>query len=109
MARAVFVPRVGGATTELRPEVPTRVSRAELGVDSLTIDQPKAVLGLAPFHQTGAVVRHVLVRRNVLAGDEQATGAFHPRTTKRDRLTRSAGLLAAVLAVVTALTMVLVA
>lgn len=109
MARAVLVPRIGGATTELRPEVPTRVSGAEFGVDLLAIDQPKAVLGLAPLHQTRAVVRHVLVRRDVLAGDEQAAGAFHPRATKRNRLTRSAGLLAAVLAVVTALAMVLVA
>lgn len=89
--------------------MPARMSGAEFRVDPLAINQPKAMLSLAPFHQTGAVVRHVLVRRNVLAGDEEAAGAFHPRATKRNRLTRSAGLLAAVLAVVTAPTVVLVA
>lgn len=89
--------------------MPTRVSRAELRVDLLAIDQPKAVLGLASFHQTGPVVRHVVVRRNVLAGDEEAAGALQPRATKRNRLTRSPGLLAAVLAVVTTPTVKLVA
>lgn len=89
--------------------MPTRVSRTELRVDPLAIDKPEAVLRLAAFHQTGAVVRNVLVGRDVLASDEEAAGAFHPRAPKRDRLTRSAGLLAAVLAVVTALAVVLVA
>lgn len=67
------------------------------------------MLGLAPFHQTGAVVRYVTVGRDVPAGDEETAGAFHPRASKRDRLTRSLGLLAAVLALGTALSVVLVA
>lgn len=108
MARAVLVPRVRGARTKLRPEVPTRVRRTELRVDPLALDESQAVLGLAAFHQTGAVVRDVLVGRDALAGDEEAASALHPRASKRDRLTRSAGLLAAVLAMVTALSVVLV-
>lgn len=109
MAGAVLIPRVGGTRTKLRPEVPTRVGRAELRVYSLAINQPKAVLGLAPFHQARAVVRDMLVGRDVLASDEEAANAFHPRAPRGDRLTRSAGLLAAVLAVVTALAVALVA
>lgn len=110
MAGAVHVPRVSGASTKVRPEVPTRVRRTKLRVDSLTIDEPQAMLGLATFHQTGPIVRYVLVGRDVFAGDEEATGALHLWTSKRDRLTRSPGLLAAVLAVVvTAPSVVLVA
>lgn len=110
MAGAVLVPRIGGTSTKFRPEVPTRVRRTELRVDSLTIDEPQAMLGLATFHQTGPIVRYVLVGRDVLAGDEEATGALHLWISKRDRLTRSPGLLAAVLAVVvTAPSVVLVA
>lgn len=87
----------------------TRVRRTELRVDSLTIDEPQAMLSPAPFHQTGPVVRYVLVGRDVFAGDEQATGAFHLRSSKRDRLTRSPGLLAAVLAVVVTAPLVVLA
>lgn len=89
--------------------MPTGVRRTELRVDPLTLDDPQAVLGPAALYQTGTVVRHVLMGRDALAGDEEATGALHPWASKRDRLTRSAGLLAAVLAVVTAPSVVLVA
>lgn len=100
MTGTVLVPRVSRASTKLRPEVPTRVRRTELRVDPLTIDEPQAMLSPAPFHQTGPVVRYVLVGRDVFARDEEAAGALHSWASKRDRLTRSAGLLAAVLAVV---------
>lgn len=90
--------------------MPTRVRRTKFRVDSLIIDEPQAVLSSAAFHQTGPVVRYVLVGRDVFAGDEEATGTLHLWTPKRDRLTWSAGLLAAVLAVaVTAPSVVLVA
>lgn len=109
MARAVLVPRVGGARTELGPEVPTRVRRTKLRVYPLTLNEPQAVLGLASFHQTGAVVRDVLVSGDVFAANEETSSTLHLRASERDRLTRSPGLLAAVLAVVTAPAVVLVA
>lgn len=109
MARAVFVPRVGLAPTELGPEVPTCVRRAEIRVDPLALDNPQAVVGLAPLHQTAAVVRHVLMGRDVPANDEDAAGALHPRAPKGDRLTRSPRLLVAVLVVVTAPSVMLAA
>ena len=83
------------------------MGRAELRIDSLALDEPQAVLGLATFHQTGTVVRHVLMSCDVIPSDEEASRAFHLWASKRDRPTRSAGLLAAVLAVVTTLAVVL--
>lgn len=100
MTGTVLVPRVSGTSAKFRPEVPTRVRRTELRVDPLTLHQPQAVLSLAAFHQTGPIVRHVLMGRDALASDEEAAGALHSWASKRDRLTRSPGFLAAVLAVV---------
>lgn len=88
----------------------TRVRRTKLRVDPLAVNEAQAVLRFAPLNQTGAVVRYVLVGSDALSAYEETAGAFHPRASKRDRLTRSPGLLAAVLAVVvTALSVVLVA
>lgn len=109
MASTVLLPRVGRAPTELGPEVPTSVGGTEVGVDPLSLNNPQAVVGLAPIHQAPAVVRHMLVGRDVPANNEDAAGALHSRASKRDRLTRSPRLLAAVLVVVTAPSVMLAA